>query len=65
MSVQRLDEIIQLLQSFALGEIELPGERVAAALRLLDLMIDDAPPPDDGAESLMSAEFGFPRKFSA
>jgi hypothetical protein len=64
MAAQRLDEIIQLLQDFALGEIDLPRERVMAALRLLDWAIDDAPLPDDGAEALMSA-FAFPRKFSA
>jgi hypothetical protein len=53
-----------LLEGFALGEIDLPRERVAAALRLLDWAIPDARPSDDGAEVLMS-EFAFPRKFSA
>jgi hypothetical protein len=38
--VQRLDEIIELLQAFALGEIDLPDGRVAAALALLDLIPD-------------------------
>jgi hypothetical protein len=67
MSVQRIDEIIELLQAFALGEIDLPHERAMAAVRLLDWAIDDAPPPDDGAEVLMSADdrviWKFPRKF--
>jgi len=57
---QRIDEVVELLEAYALGEIDLPRERVAAALRLLDLMVPDA----DGAEVLMSA-FAFPRKFSA
>jgi len=38
-----------------------------AAVRLLDLMIDDARPHDDGAEVLMSVDdrviWKFPRKF--
>jgi hypothetical protein len=55
MAAQRIDEIVELLEAFALGEIELPGERVMAALKLLDLMIPDVP-PDDGAEVLMSAD---------
>jgi hypothetical protein len=61
---QRIDQVVELLEAYALGEIDLPRERVAAALRLLDLMVPDARPPDDGAEVLMSA-FAFPRKFSA
>jgi hypothetical protein len=56
MSAQRIDEVVRLLESFVLGEIDLPRERVAAALKLLDLMVPDAPPPDDGAEALMSAD---------
>jgi hypothetical protein len=64
MPAQRIDEIVELLEAYALGEIDLPRERVMAALRLLDWAIDDAPPLDDGAEVLMSA-FTFPRKFSA
>jgi hypothetical protein len=54
--VQRIDEVVALLQSYALGEMDLPKRRVMAALKLLDLMIDDARPPDDGAEVLMSAD---------
>ena len=46
---QRIDEIIELLQAFALGEVDLPRERVAAALALLNLTVPDARPPDDGA----------------
>jgi hypothetical protein len=53
---QRIDEIIELLQAFALGEITLPREQVAAALALLNLMVPDARPLDDGAEVLMSAD---------
>jgi hypothetical protein len=49
MSAQRIDEIIELLQAFALGEIDLPHERVMAALALLDWAIPDASLPDDGA----------------
>jgi hypothetical protein len=49
MSAQRIDEIIELLQDFALGKIELPHGRVAAALALLNLTVPDARPPDDGA----------------
>jgi hypothetical protein len=52
---QRIDEIIQLLQDFALGEIDLPRERVAAALRLLDWAIDDAT-PSDGDEGPVLAD---------
>jgi hypothetical protein len=70
LEVHRIDEIIELLQAFALGEIELPLERVAAALRLLDWAIDDAPPwPDNGDEAPVFVDgrvvFPFSRKFSA
>ena len=34
MSVQRINEIIELLQAFALGEIDLPRERLAASDRV-------------------------------
>ena len=51
MSGQRIGEVVALLEAYALGEIDLPRERVAAALRLLDLMV-----PADGAEVLMSAD---------
>jgi hypothetical protein len=63
MSAQRIDEIVELLQGFVLGEVNLSKRQVKAALRLLDL-IPDARPRDDGVEALMSA-FAFPRKFSA
>ena len=62
MPAQRIDEVVRLLESFVLGETNLSKRQVKAALRLLDLMVSDAP-PDDG-EALMSA-FAFPRKFSA
>jgi hypothetical protein len=38
----RIDEVIALLESFALGEIDLPHERVMAAVALLNLAIPDA-----------------------
>ena len=62
MSAQRIDEVVMLLERFVLGEVTLSKRQVKAALRLLDLMVPDAPPPDDGAEVLA---FAFPRKFSA
>jgi hypothetical protein len=49
MAAQRIDEIIELLQAFALGEIDLPRKRVKAALALLNLTVPDASLPDDGA----------------
>ena len=49
MPAQRIDEIIELLQAFALGEIDLPEKRIMAALALLDWAIPDAAPwPDNG-----------------
>jgi hypothetical protein len=39
----RIDEIVDLLQSHALGEIDLPEGRLQVALKLLDLMIDARP----------------------
>ena len=63
LEVHRIDEIIDLLQAFALGEVDLPRERVMTALRLLDWAIDDAPPPpDDGVEALRAA-FVFAQKY--
>jgi hypothetical protein len=65
----RIDEVVALLEAYVLDGLDLPRERVMAALRLLDLMIDDARPHDDGAEvlMLMSADdrviWKFPRKF--
>ena len=49
LEVHRIDEIIELLQGFVLGEIDLPEGRVMTALRLLDWALDDA--PDDCDES--------------
>ena len=57
LEVHRIDEIIDLLQAFALGEVDLPRERVMAALKLLDLMVPDARPwPDDGDEEPVFAD---------
>ena len=61
---QRIDEVVMLLERFVLGEVTLSKRQIGVALKLLDLMVPDAPPPDDCAEVLMSA-FAFPRKFSA
>jgi hypothetical protein len=52
---QRIDEVVELLEAFALGEIDLPRERVAAALRLIDWAIDDAT-PSDGDEGPVLAD---------
>jgi hypothetical protein len=48
--ISRIDEVLTMLERFALGEIDLPKQRVTAALRLLDLALDDAPPPPDGGD---------------
>jgi hypothetical protein len=48
---QRIDEILSLLERFALGEASLSKRQVKVALKLLDLMIDDEPPDDDGYEA--------------
>jgi hypothetical protein len=65
----RIDEVVKLLEAFVLGEIDLPKGRVKAALKLLDLMIDDAPPPDGGDEVPALADdqavLVFPPKFAA
>jgi hypothetical protein len=45
---RRIDEVVALLEGYALGEIDLPERRVMAALKLLDFCIDDARPPDGG-----------------
>jgi hypothetical protein len=67
MSVQRIAEVISLLESYVLGEVNLSKRQIGVALRLLDWAIPDARPPDDGAEVLMSADdrviWKFPRKF--
>ena len=53
----RIDEVIALLEAYALGEIAVPKKRIKAALKLLDLMIEDAPPwPDDGDEAPVFAD---------
>ena len=67
--MSRIDEVISLLEAYVLSEIDLPHERVAAALRLLDLMVPDAAPwPDNGDEAPVFADgrvvFPFPRKFN-
>jgi hypothetical protein len=54
---QRIDEIVKLLEAYALGQIDLRRERVMAALKLLDLMVPDATPwPDDGDEAPVLAD---------
>ena len=68
--MSRIGEVVELLEAFALGEVDLPRERVMAALKLLDLMVPDAPPwPDGGDEAPVLGNdqtvFAFPRKFSA
>jgi hypothetical protein len=58
-----------LLESFALGELEVPQPRVAAALKLLDLYLVDASPPDGDGETVAVADdqavLMFPPKFAA
>jgi hypothetical protein len=51
--IPRIDEIVDLLQSHALGEIDLPEGRLRVALKLLDWAIDDAPLPPDGGEEVL------------
>jgi hypothetical protein len=48
MAAQRIDEIVQLLQDFVLGETNLSKRQVKVALKLLEA-IPDASLPDDGA----------------
>ena len=57
---QRIDKVVALLERFVLGEVTLSNRQVKAALKLLDLTIEDAPPPNGSGEVLMSA-FAFPR----
>jgi hypothetical protein len=47
---RRINEVVALLEVYALGEIDLSERRVTAAIRLLDWGIDDAPPPPDGGD---------------
>jgi hypothetical protein len=54
--MSRIGEVVELLEAFALGEVDLPRERVMAAVRLLDLMVPNAALLDDGAEVLMSVD---------
>jgi hypothetical protein len=42
----RIDAIVELLQDYALGTIDLPEQRVMAALKVLDWAIDDASTPE-------------------
>jgi hypothetical protein len=69
---RRINEIVELLEGYALGEHDLPEGRVMAALRLLDWAIDDAPPPPDGGgeapvlgDADDQAVLVFPPKFAA
>jgi hypothetical protein len=48
---QRINKVIELLEAFALGEIDLSEERIRVALRLLDFVLDDLPPDDGGYEA--------------
>ena len=50
LEVHRIDEIVMMLEAYVLDGLDLSEQRVAAALRLLDLAIDDALPPNDGDE---------------
>lgn len=69
MHATRIDEIVELLEAFALGERHLDKRQVRVALKLLDLMIDDAPPPDGGDEAPVFANdqtvLIFPSKVAA
>jgi hypothetical protein len=49
--VRRIDEIVTLLERFALGEIHVSKKRVLAAIKLLDLGISDELPPLDPEEA--------------
>jgi hypothetical protein len=51
-ATSRIDEILTMLGAFALGEINLPKRRVTTALKLLNLMIADAPLPPDGGDEM-------------
>ncbi len=68
MPVDRIDEVLTMLQSFALGEIDVPEDRIMVALKLLDWEIGDAP-PDGGDEIPELADdrvvLTFPRKFAS
>lgn len=48
----RIDEILTMLEAFALGELAVPKPRVMAAIRLLDLYIPDASPDGDGGDEV-------------
>ena len=48
--IRRIDEVLSTLESYVLGERHLGKRQVRVALRLLDLALDDAPPPDGGDE---------------
>lgn len=52
MEVRRIGEIVMLLQAYVLDGLDLSEQRVAAALRLLDLALDDALPPDGDGEEM-------------
>lgn len=69
LEVHRIDEIVELLEAYVLDGLDLSEQRVAAALRLLDLAIDDALPPNDGDEEPISADdravLAFPLKFAS
>jgi hypothetical protein len=67
---RRIDEVVALLEAYALGEIDLPEGRVTAALKLLEWAIDDAPPPPDGGDEAPELAddqdvLAFPQKVAA
>jgi hypothetical protein len=68
--IPRIDEVLTMLERFALGEATMSERRVRVALRLLDIALDDAPPPDDGDEAQVLADadqvvLAFPSKVAA
>jgi hypothetical protein len=65
MRVPRIDEIVELLEAYALGEIDLPEGRMSTALALFERATDDEPPPpDDGNEEPASDDNQIIRAFS-
>jgi hypothetical protein len=48
--IPRIDEVLTLLERFALGELDVSEDRIKVALRLIDLMLDDEPPDDGGGD---------------
>jgi hypothetical protein len=68
--IPRIGEILTVLEQFALGEATMSERRVRVALRLLDVAMDDAPPPPDGGGEVplppdAGAVLVFPPKIAA